>query len=159
MKKITVLILLILVSCQYFEKQVPNEEELLQLELKKINWKQIDEFPSIASCDTLDGAEERKQCFFDYLRQTIQQRLDKDTLNMLYPEIDTINVMVTVFPDATVTFEPQFPADSISQNKLKIDSILNNKLSGFPKIHPALKRGIPVKTQFLLPVILNIETE
>jgi len=158
-KKITTLLLLLLLcgSCQYFEKPIPDEEELLKKELQKINWNQVDEFPSIAACDTLKDLNTRRLCFFDYLTVAIQEKLSIDTLAILYPEIDTIQVKVTVYPDSRLEFEPQFPKDSLAYDKIKIDSILRSRLVGFPKINPALKRGIPVKTQFILPVILNVE--
>ena len=43
MKKIGFLIALIplMQSCQYFEKNVPAKEELLQKELNKINWQEV----------------------------------------------------------------------------------------------------------------------
>ena len=57
-------ILLLIISCQYFEKEVPNEKELLEQELKKINWDEVDEFPSVLQCDTIKDAEIKRQCFF-----------------------------------------------------------------------------------------------
>lgn len=158
-KKITTLFSLLLLcgSCQYFEKSIPDEEELLKKELQKINWNQVDEFPSVAACDTLKDLNTRRLCFFDYLTVAIQEKLSIDTLAILYPEIDTIQVKVTVYPDSRLKFEPQFPKDSLAYDKIKIDSILRSRLVDFPKINPALKRGIPVKTQFILPVILNVE--
>jgi hypothetical protein len=45
----------------------------------------------------------------------------------------------------------------VAYDTVKIDSILKARLVGFPKINPAIKRGIPVKTQFILPVILKVE--
>jgi len=156
-KRIVVLLAFALTSCSYFEKQVPNEQELLQKELKAINWNQVDEYPSIAECEKLTDATQRKQCFFEFLSSTIQQKLDTDTLSVLYPELDTIEVKITVNPDATLVFEPQFPQDSTAYDKEKIDSILRVRLTDLPKINPAIKRGIPVKTQFILPVIIRGE--
>ena len=62
---------------------------------------------------------------------------------------------MTISPDATMVFEPQI-TDTLSYNTTKIDSILKARLVDFPVVHPAIKRGIPVKTQFVLPVLLNI---
>jgi hypothetical protein len=149
------LIIISLHSCQYFEKQVPSEKELLQKELKSINWKEVDEYPSVADCEKIADKKSRQQCFFEVMAQLIQQKLDIDTLSILYPELDTIAVKVTVFPNATMKFEPQFPKDSVAYDTIKIDSILHARLVDFPKINPALKRGLPVKTQFILPVILK----
>lgn len=88
----------------------------------------------------MKDVETRKLCFFDYLTVAIQEKLAMDTLAILYPEIDTIQVKVTVFPDSRLEFEPQFPSDSLAYDKNKIDSILRNRLKDFPKINPALKR-------------------
>jgi hypothetical protein len=89
------------------------------------------------------------------MSKLIQEKLHIDTLSILYPELDTIEVKVTVFPNATLKFEPQFPEDSATYDTIKIDSILRARLIDFPKVNPAIKRGIPVKSQFILPVILK----
>lgn len=158
MKKLLLIPLLVLFqSCQYFEKQIPNEQELLDKELKQIDWNEVDEYPSIADCEKLSDAAQRKQCFFEYLTAEIQQKLNVDTLSILFPKLDTIEVKVTVFPNATMEFEPQFPKDSVAYDTIKIDSILHARLIDFPKVNPAIKRGIPVKTQFVLPVIVKSE--
>jgi hypothetical protein len=151
------LVILLFNSCQYFDKQVPTEKELLQKELKTINWKEVDEYPSVVDCEKIENKTQRQQCFFEVLTQLIQQKLSVDTLAVLYPELDTIEVKVTVFPNSTIKFEPQFPKDSVAYDKVKIDSILQARLVDFPKVNPAIKRGIPVKTQFILPVILKVE--
>ncbi len=150
------LALLLLQSCRFFEP-VPSQEVLLKKELQSINWKEVDEFPSVSDCEKITDEVMSRQCFFDFLTTAIQERLSVDTLSILYPHLDTIQVKVTVFPDASLQFEPQFPKDTVAYDTIKIDSILHARLVDFPKVNPAIKRGIPVKTQFILPVILKIE--
>ena len=158
MKKALALLVLILISsCQYFGGEVPSKKELLDKELKAINWNEVDEFPSFSECDKIKDQRMQKQCFFEFLTQTIQEKLSSDTLMMLYPELDTIEVKVTVFPNSTMKFEPQFPKDSTAYDSIKVDSILQSRLVNFPKVYPATKRGLPVKTQFILPVIIKSE--
>jgi len=158
MKKIAFLFLVIfLASCQYFDKQVPDEDELLQQRLKEIDWKKVSSYPSLAECDVITDKALKKECFFSTMTRLIQEKLGVDTIAMLYPEIDTIQVKVTVFPDATLQFEPQIPQDSVRYDVVKIDSILKARLVDFPKIEPAQKEGVPVKSQFILPVILDVK--
>ena len=158
MKKALALLLLFLIySCQYFGGEVPSKKELLDKELNAINWNEVDEFPSFSECDKIKDERMQKQCFFEFLTQTIQEKLTSDTLANLYPELDTIEVKVTVFPNSTMKFEPQFPKDSTAYDTIKIDSILKSRLVNFPKVNPATKRGLPVKTQFILPVIIKSE--
>ena len=148
---------MLLQSCHYFEKKVPNEKELLDKQMKEINWNEVDEYPSVADCEKLKDATQRKQCFFEFLTTTIQQKLAVDTLSAMFPKLDTIEVKVTVLPNSDMQFQPQFPKDSVAYDTIKIDSILRVRLVDFPKVNPAIKRGIPVKTQFVLPVIIKSE--
>ena len=158
MKKISLLFsCFCLFSCQLFENKVPNKKELFEQQINEINWDQVDEYPSFVDCDKLSDETIRKQCFFEFMASTIQQKLANDTLAILYPDLDTIEVKVTINPDATLLFEPQFQKDSVAYDTIKIDSILQSKLIDFPKVNPAIKRGIPVKTQFVLPVIIKSE--
>ena len=136
---------------------MPNEDELLEKQIKAINWDKVDEYPSVLECEKLMDKSQRELCFFEFLTNTIQQKIGMDSLTTLYPKIDTIEVKVTIYPDARLQFEPQFPKDTVAYDTIKIDSILKSRLIDFPKINPAIKRGIPVKTQFVLPVILKRE--
>lgn len=145
-------------SCQYLEKQVPEKDALLKRELESINWEAVDEFPSVPDCDQHQNHEDRKDCFVAYLRENIQHRLSADTISVIYPTHDTIIVDVTINADSTVAFSP-VANDEWVYGKPAIDSILQHRLSDFPKVGPALKRGLPVKTQFHLPVILNVQKQ
>lgn len=153
------LIIFLFNSCQYFDKPVPSEKELLQKELKSINWQEVDEYPSVAECEKINDKKLRQQCFFEVMSQLIESKLDIGTLSGLYPALDTIEVKVTIFPNAAIKFEPQFPKDSVAYDTLKTDSIFQARLVDFPKINPGIKRGIPVKIQFILPVVLLKEKE
>lgn len=157
-KNISILISMLLLSagCKQFDNTVPDKEQLLQKELHAINWSEVDELPSVSACDSIADKTLRSQCFTEFLSSTIQQMISIDTLAVLYPQIDTVKVKITVFADSTVTFEPELDADVVYDPK-KIDSIIKDRLANFPKVNPALKRGIPVKTQFVLPVILHVE--
>jgi hypothetical protein len=58
-------------------------------------------------------------------------------------------------PDAQVTFQSYFETDSLSFDKIKADSVLQSKLINFPIMEPAIKRGVKVKSEFIVPVILK----
>ena len=156
-KAAAVLSLLLLGSCNYFDKRVPDEEELLQKRLEQIDLKEVSAYPSLGECDSVMDKEQKKECFFSSMTRLVQERLNADTLSVLYPEVDTIQVKVTVYPDATLKFEPQFPADTVSYDRSKIDSLLRSRLSDFPAVEPAQKEGVPVTSQFMLPIIINVE--
>lgn len=157
MKNLIALLFLVSIfqGCQYFEKNVPVKEDLLQQELKKINWREVDDFPSTFQCDYINDKITRKQCFFDFVTNTIQEKLVQDSIKILFPKIDTIPIKITVFANAKMQFEPNLSKYNMVYDETKLDSILQVKLLDFPAVEPAIKRGLKVKSQFLLPIILK----
>ncbi|WP_430614257.1 hypothetical protein [Flavobacterium sp. JP2137] len=151
------ILLLFLSGCGWSDKKIPNGDLLLKEELEKIDWTQVDAYPSVDLCDSLLDEAQRKQCFFDYLTVRLQEKLQLDSLTSRHPKIDTIEVRITVFPDAHLEFEPYYVSDSLRFRSQEIDSLLQLRLVNFPEITPAIKRGIPVKTQFILPLIIKAE--
>jgi hypothetical protein len=55
-----------------FRKASAFGKGIIEKELKAINWKEVDEYPSFADCDKLDNKTKRQQCF-EYLTELIQQ--------------------------------------------------------------------------------------
>ena len=141
-------------SCQLFDKKVPDEKQLLNQELKKIDWKNVDEWPTFVQCDSLVDKESQKMCFYNLLSSQLQEKLQDDSIAKLLPNIDSIQVKVTIFSDAKVSFEPILN-DSLVVNRHQLDSVFQLRLASFPAIQPALKRGMPVKTEVQLPIVLH----
>lgn len=144
-----------LISCQLFDKKVPDENTLLQEELQKINWNQVDEYPSILSCDSLPDLDAQKQCFFETISQEIKQKINADSLAKTYKKLDTIYFKVTVYPDKVAQIQVEKLSDTTKINVQKLNVNLHNKLKTFSPIEPATKRGVKVKTQFVLPITIQ----
>ena len=149
------IVFLSITSCQKAKKELPDAQELLRKELHTIDWTKVDSYPAFESCDSLKDMEENKKCFFEKLLTELTLQLKNDSLLQSLPikEIDTLNILVTVYPDADIKFSLS-KKDTLPLSK-EIDQILQAKESEFKGIHPATKRGVPVKTQFVLPVFLK----
>lgn len=151
---IRILILIVLMSfqsCQYFNTK-NSKEKLLQKELQSINWKQVDEFPMIDDCEKLHDDAQQKQCFFEMLSADLKKRI-KDSYNGSLVLKDTVFIKVTVQANSKVLFKTQNSVKNINVDNQKIDSILQKDTIDFPRIKPALKRGIVVKSEFVLPIV------
>ena len=153
-KVIAFFLIFLLQSCQFFDKKVPDENVLLQQELKKINWEEVDEFPSFTVCDSLSDTFSKQTCFYETLSTQLHSKLKDDSIAKLFPQLDTIQVKVIISSNSDVNFEAII-SDSIAYNKIQLDSIFQLRLTDFPKINPAIKRGVPVKSEFKLPIVLQ----
>ena len=59
----------------FFNEKPIDEKEMLEKRLKEINWQKVDKFPSINNCDAIKNEELEKQCFFDFLSQSVREKL------------------------------------------------------------------------------------
>lgn len=139
-----------LTSCDFAQKELPNSQELLRRELHTIDWSKVDTYPTYDACENLKTEEENKACFFDRLHFEVVQILKTDSLVKI-STIDTVQFLVTISPKSELRFKTQMINEKLLPKEM-LDSIMAHYLKGFSKIHPATKRGIPVKTQFMLPV-------
>uniref|UniRef100_UPI0040494505 hypothetical protein n=1 Tax=Flavobacterium sp. TaxID=239 RepID=UPI0040494505 len=157
MKQLSLCILLVLVqSCQFFDAKVPDEKQLLEERLEQINWQEVTVYPSLPSCDKYYDKAAKKDCFFESMQSLLQGKLQPDTLSFLQQKTDTLWVKITIKPDASLVFEPQ--VDTFQEpEKTTVLDLINAQLVNFPPIEPAQKDGIPVTTQFLLPIVVKTE--
>ncbi|MVX35773.1 hypothetical protein [Myroides sp. LoEW2-1] len=142
-------------ACQFSTSKIEKEGELLQKELEKIDWSKVDTYPNFEGCDTIQDLQQKKDCFFDSVALELQQRLLQDTLEGKFSQIESVQVLVTVQADSKIDFTVYKAPDSLAIQIHAIDSLLQEKKKDFPAIYPATKRGIPVSTQFVIPVLLN----
>jgi hypothetical protein len=67
------------------------------------------------------------------LTELIQQKLSSDTLSILYPELDTIEVKVTIFLMQKMSLSRNSPEIQLLMIPLNEGSILHARLIDFPK--------------------------
>ena len=157
MKRFTFLCFILLVSCNYFENQKVHSEDLLNEELKTINWNAVDEYPSFSSCDSVSEKEQRRYCFEATLLNHVNTYLSKQNL-VVSEDIDDTLTMALAIDKTGALSVLAISSDSITKSQIpEIDSLLTQSLATLPKIHPAIKRGQQVNSEFRLPIIISIQ--
>lgn len=139
---------LLMASCKFAERELPNTQELLRRELHTIDWSKVDTYPSYPSCDTIQNNEDAKICFFDRFNFETLRVLKNDSLVKI-STIDSVQFLVTVSNNSELLFKTK-SVDEKLLPKWMLDSIMLQNNKQFSKIHPATKRGVPVTTQFNL---------
>lgn len=146
----------LMTSCQWVNSTLPNEQNLLEEELSKIDWTKVDTYPSFSQCDSIVDLKTQRDCFFAHLTSSLQQQLSSDTLKGRFSTIDTLQVLVTITSNAEVNLQLKKP-DSLTIEFIRIDSLIRQKNIQFTDIIPATKRGVPVNTEFLVPIVIKEE--
>lgn len=141
-------------SCQWFQTEKVTSDAFLEEELKTINWNDIDSYPLFESCDESADKTVQKSCFEETLLQHIYTQLSNTTLQSDQTLNETIQLHLIIDNSGKIL------VDTITGNSIVFDEFpdlkttLKNSIAALPKTAPALKRGIPVTTKFILPVVI-----
>jgi len=149
-------ILLNVTSCNYFDAKKIATEDILKEELKTFNWNEVDAYPVFSSCESSIEKNDRKECFENTLSSFITNSLTTEKIIVTQDINDTIFLEIQISEFGELQLK-SIMVDSITRVEIpNIEVLLSNSLQSLPKIHPALKRDKPVKTEFKLPIVINV---
>lgn len=153
--KLFLLLLLSLNSCQLFETEKISTETFYKEELNSIDWNDVDQYPVFKACEKITEKEMQKECFVSSLSEALHKTVQQN----VYGTYQSINS--TVLVELSVSERAKFSVDTISMDSLliqafpRLKSALNKSVDSLQLVAPAYKRGIPVRTQFTLPILIE----
>ena len=150
---ILIIILVVLTSCDQFNKKKIDTKEILDEELKSINWNDVDDYPTFTICDTSDT---KKTCFEDVLRNRMNDYLSKQNIIVTEDINDTILLKIHIDKKGNFTIKSIVSSELTKAQIPQLDSLLRHSFDSLPKIYPAIKRSQQVATEFNLPVVVTI---
>jgi hypothetical protein len=147
--------LFLLVSCDWIPSKEAKTQKIVENELRSIDWNDVDQYPLFDSCDETVPKQEQKACFESTLLQNFAMSLQEYDF-VLDNELQTtlyIDFMVDANGELSVL---EIDGNSVLEEQLpEFNGIITQSLKSLPKPEPALKRGIPVRTRFRLPLQLT----
>ena len=144
-------------SCKDLETQKVSSDELVQEELKTIKMNEVEEYPSFAICDSLINQELRYQCFKTQLALNFQRQLSNKPIIVETELNDTIWLYLSISEVGDLKIERVEIPDTIALQLPELELWLKDSLDSLPRITPANKRSIPVKTTFKMPVLVKVD--
>ncbi|MEM0518024.1 MULTISPECIES: hypothetical protein [Aequorivita] len=150
-----VFLLLLATSCQFFETEKVTSEKIYKEEIKAIDWKEVDRYPSFSNCEDKLEKPEQKNCFINTISSHLYKSISHENIIAVREVSDTVKVNFEISSDGQLHIL-----------EIKMDTLLRKEFPGLEKwivqsidslkpIAPAYKRGIPVKTRFTLPVVIQ----
>ncbi|MFI2742102.1 hypothetical protein ACG2LH_05140 [Zhouia sp. PK063] len=159
MRKIAVFAILILsfTSCKFFSSQKVSTTDLVNQEMKSMNWNEVDRYPLFDTCDETASKARQKMCFESALVQHVYQSLSAANIVVHTQLKDTVNIQFLITKEGKLQVL-KIEKDSLVNAQIpKLDSIVKGSIATLPQIHPALKRDIPVTTKCNLPLVIHVD--
>ncbi|MEH6656958.1 hypothetical protein [Leeuwenhoekiella marinoflava] len=144
-------------GCKDIETKKVSSDTFLKEELKNLNMNEVEEYPSFASCDSIEGQDAVYECFKTELALNFQRQLSAKTIIVESELNDTIWLYLSISDLGDLKIEQTEIPDTIAKQLPQLESWLKDSLDSLPKIYPAHKRGIPVKTMFKMPIVIQVE--
>jgi hypothetical protein len=140
--------LLLLTSCKNNEQLKQEAASLAKERLAAIDYSTVDHYPLFEGCDEIDNTA---QCFYEQLHSIVADRLSPVAAALTMSENDTMMVSMVVEATGHLKYERliTFPKHLDST---EVDSILQSRLRYLPRLSSAIKRDVPVKTSYKLPI-------
>ena len=150
--KIILISLILVTSCK---SKLDNK--LTETINEKITWSELDEFPSVKECNSLNDSNLIRECFESFLSNQILEKLDLSNVIINKPINDTLTISLLINNSGKVTISEKDIPQNIIENIPSFEILLANSIDSLPIVLPAIKTnlGITVNSKFKLPIIVK----
>jgi len=147
---------ILLTSCNYFESKKVSKESIVQQELKTFTWNEVDTYPSFKVCESFETEALKKTCFETEITNHVFETLNNANVEVYDALSETIELQLTISDEGVFNIESSKVSQNLKTLIPEINTILSESISSLPEAYPAIKRGQQVKTQFVLPILLEV---
>lgn len=150
---IFILLLFFTISCSFFEVN-SKKEPLLEVDTM-VDFNSVDAFPLFPKCKEIPSREKQQICFQLEMSKHIYASLKNYNLNAKELVNDTVLVKLKVNSDGIISLSDIQISERTKVLLPEFDSIVKAGLNELPMVQPAIKRNMPVTTEFTLPIVLK----
>jgi hypothetical protein len=123
-----------------------------------VDYSIVDVYPTFANCESLSEKEKQENCFGDELVAQLEELILLKKIRAPAVTFDTVYVDLSITKDNKIKIFRIDSSDAIKDKIPDLDSILMASVNQLPMlIQPAIKRGIPVNSQFKLPILIKVK--
>jgi hypothetical protein len=142
-------------SCDFFESKDIKTQKLVEKELREIDFNDVDDYPLFDDCDETATKEQQKSCFEDRLTSHLAMALQAIEFATDSEINDTIFLDFIIENDGNVSVLNIENKEVLKGQMSEFEEKLIKSLNSLPRLEPALKRGVPVRAKFRIPIALN----
>jgi len=147
------LVVLLCFSCDYFSFEKNKNEDKLDM---NIDYSSVDSSPSFKVCDSIIDKAKKTICFRTTIREEISKSLAKYSIKVKKPVDETIVVTITIQSNKQVKLSKLEASDSLLLEISDLKEMIEKSIDELPEIYPAIKRSIPVTTEYKLPIRIKL---
>lgn len=141
----------LLSSCSFFEEKTKHVVKIDTI----VDFNSVDAFPLFPECKTIPSRDKQQICFQMEMTQHIYASLKEFSLNAIDSLNDTVLVILKVDSFGKTSLSKIQISTETQKLIPQFDSVLKLSIQNLPQLQPAIKRNMPVTTEFTMPIILK----
>ncbi len=126
-----------------------------------MNLNSVDSPPSFDTCKDLIEKNKKEECFRTTLSSLFSKEISKkenSKILIVRSSIDeVVQLTVSVSNQGVLSLKESKISDQILLEIPEIETVFKKTIQNLPKVYPAIKRGIPVATEYKLPIRIKLE--
>lgn len=142
-------------GCKNFEVRKLSSDELVREELEQIDWESLDSYPSFEVCDNQTDKMQKRQCFEQEVAKHIFEYLQKHEVVLKDSIKEQVELILIVSAEGNIALDDIALSSQLENQIPEIKNWLKQAVEQLPAIYPAEKRGIPVKSKYKLPLVIE----
>ena len=146
------IVLLTCTSCDFFKLEKVQLEDVET----NIDFSSVDAPPTFENCVDLIDKSAKTACFRKTMHAYIASSLQKNIVQVAVPIEAQITVAVMITISGKVSVQHIDASDHLKKAMPSLDSLMRASVAQVPRVFPALKRGIPVATQYQIPIEIRV---
>ncbi len=151
-----ILFVLLFTNCDFISPKNSSPQNLAVLDTV-IDYTTVDVYPLLHECNNCDSNEKQNLCFENELIKKLESSMNKHNFKVFKPFKETIYADLLVDNFGNISLIKLQSTNKLKKEIPTFDSIFKNSIDYLPTlIQPSIKRGIPVRTKFKLPVVINV---
>lgn len=152
-------IILLFNTCDFISPKATSLQNKI-IDISEIDFTTVDDYPLFFNCKDLENNDIQLQCFGKEIISKLKQLVKLQNAEVPMNFVDTVKVDLLVGQDYRIKISRIQSSKSVQKFLPELDSILTASVSMLPSVvQPAIKNGIPVRSQFQLPVILTVANQ
>lgn len=154
MRIILVLIFVCLfTSCEFFTQK--NKEDGPKLD--SVSFTSVDKAPSFKVCDSIFEKVEKNDCFRHTVHSEVTKYLSSKEIKVKRVIDANILMKIVISNTGEISVGSIIMPGELRKEIPLLESLLLESIASLPKVAPAIKRGIPVTSEYTLPIRIELK--
>jgi hypothetical protein len=144
-----------LTSCDLFSPEPSSVHSDLQVADSLIDFTKVDVYPVFADCENFSEDDNQRACFEKTLTQKLSTALRSNSFKVKKVVNCTTFIEILIDNKGKASLAQINLPEQIAVQLPALDSIIRQSIARLPHVKPAVKRGIFVRSQYKLAIIVR----